>query len=115
MSALTDGDRKSAREMLRRSHPSPPEELAAGDNVTMFDGFSRRRYDYGSWDRKTFLVSSGQMERQLVAINLALQNCKSFEKRSYIALVKEKAEKSPVEFGTNTIVVDDFHVIVGYY
>ena len=115
MAALTDGDRKSAREMLRRSHPSPPEELAAGDNVTMFDGFSRRRYYYGYWDRKTFLVSSGQMERQLGAINLALQNGKSFEKRSYIALVKEKTEKSPVEFGTDTIVVDDFHVIVGYY
>ena len=101
--------------MLRRSHPSPPEELAAGDNVTMFDGFSRRRYHYGYWDRKTFLVSSGQMERQLAAINLALQSGKSFEKRSYIALVKEKTEKSPVQFGTETTIVDDFHVIVGYY
>ena len=112
VSALTDGDRKSAREMLRRSHPSPPEELASGDNVTMFDGFSRRRYYY---NRETFLVSSGQMERKLAAINLALQNGNSFEKRSYIALVKEKMEKSPVEFGTETTVVDDFHVIVGYY
>ena len=115
VSAISDADRKSARDMLRRSHPAPPEELASGDNVSMFDGFSRRRYHYGYWDRKTFMVSMGQMERQIGAIALALQNGKSFEKRSYIAVVKEKPEKSPVEFGTDVIVVDDFHVVVGYY
>lgn len=114
LSPMSDEDRKAARELFRRSHPSPPEELAAGDDVSMFDGFTRRRY-YRYWDRKSFLVSSGQMERQIGAINLALQSGKSFEKRSYIALLKQKPEKSPVEFGTDAIVIDEFHLIVGYY
>lgn len=115
LSPMSESNREAARKLLRRSHPAPPEELASGDDVSLFNDFNMRRYHYRYWDRRTFAASTGQMERHIGAINQSLQSGKSFEKRSYIALVKEKSEKSPVEFGTEVTIVDDWHLIVGYY
>jgi hypothetical protein len=115
LSAMSEADREAATKLLRRSHPAPPDELASGDNVTMLDGLTSRRHYYGYYNQTTFSVSAGQMERQINSLRQAMRGAAQLEKRSYVAFLKEGAEKSPVDFGTEVTVVDDWHIIVGFY
>jgi hypothetical protein len=114
LAPITAADREAASAFLRRSHPAPPEELASTNDVSMFNNFTSRRY-YGYWNNTTFAVSTGQMERRINSLKQAMRNNEQLEKRSYVAFLKEGAEKCPIEFGTEVNVVDDWHVIIGYY
>ena len=114
LSPISDADRESVSKLLVRSHPAPPEELGSANDVSMFNEFTSRRY-YGYWNNTTFSVSTGQMERTINSLKQTMRNNEKLEKRSYVAFLKEGADKSPIEFGTEVTVVDDWHVIIGYY
>lgn len=114
LSPISDADRETVSRLLVRSHPAPPEELASANDVSMFNEFTSRRY-YGYWNNTTFSVSTGQMERTINSLKQTMRNNEKLEKRSYVAFLKEGADKSPIEFGTEVTVVDDWHIIIGYY
>jgi len=115
LSTMSEADREAAAKLLRRSHPAPPDELASGDNVNMFDGLTSRRHHYGYYNRTTFSVSAGQMEQRINSLRQAMRGAAQLENRSFVAFLKEGAEKSPVEFGTEVTFVDDWHIVVGFY
>jgi hypothetical protein len=115
LAQMSEADREAATKLLRRSHPAPPDELASANDVTVFGGLTSRHRYYGYYNHTTFSVSTGQMELQINSLRQAMQGNTQLEKRSYVAFLKEGSEKSPVEFGTEVTVVDDWHVIIGYY
>ena len=112
LSPVTDQDSKLALQLLERSRPALPAGVSSRDLVS-----SRRQWtsrNYGE-PRRSYTVLSGSMEQQISDMARKIRGDAPFEKRSYLAFIRENTEQSPVELGTETTVVDGWHIVIGYY
>jgi hypothetical protein len=103
--------RRAVVTLLNRSQPSMPEDLENSNDVAMFNDFNRRRRYYGA--RNLFQVSLGQTEQHIQQLHRTLNETNSPPpERQWIAVLREPPG---IELGTESTIVDGWHLVLGSY
>lgn len=108
LAPVSSEDRTSLVKQLNRSAPAIPAELEGQNNVDSLNWAGYR----GNWYAEQFRVSSGQMERTIRDFQQQVRSNDVLPPNQYFALVKQAPG---VEFGTDVEVVDEWHLLIGYY